>query len=178
MSNIIAEQKKKAKDLQEIRYIDDSNAEFTKTKGGFLAVDYDGVHYKRVSVCPAFPFSSPLAYISLRENTAEGREIGIVKDVDALGASAAKLLHEQINMRCFTPVILKISGVKEEYGFAYFDVDTDRGHCKFAVNISSSDIINLGGQRVIIKDVDGNRFDIPDTSKLSPSELKMIETYV
>lgn len=76
------------------------------------------------------------------------------------------------------PVITKIVNVKDKYGFAYFDVLTDRGECRFTAHIFSGDIINLGDKRIIIKDVDGNRFEIPDLSKLSSSERKMIEVFI
>lgn len=55
---------------------------------------------------------------------------------------------------------------------------TDRGECRFTAHIFSGDIINLGDKRIIIKDVDGNRFEIPDLSELSSAERKMIEVFI
>ncbi len=176
--DIILEQQRLTDEALELRFMDDNCASFKKTRGGFLSVEYRGKTYPRVAVCPSFPFTQPGKYISLREETAEGREIGMIEDLYELSADTQQLITEQINLRCFMPKITKIISVKEKYGFAYLDVDTDRGQCKFTVNVSSADIINLGGNRIIFKDVDGNRFEIPDTSKLSSAEYKIIEAII
>ncbi len=177
-NDVIIQQQEMTDDALEMRFIDDNNAIFKKTKGGFLSVEFKGVLYRRVCVCQSFPFTQPGKFISLRENDEKGREIGIIEDIDKLNEETRALIEEQINLRCFMPVITKIVNVKDKYGFAYFDVLTDRGECRFTAHIFSGDIINLGDKRIIIKDVDGNRFEIPDLSKLSSSERKMIEVFI
>lgn len=173
--SVISEQKKIADEALNINFIDESCAVFKKTAGGFLSMETGSRVYGRVCVCPAFPFTHPDKYLSLRENTSEGREIGIIEDISALGEDTQALLREQISLLCFMPVITKINSVKEKYGHMYFDVETDRGRCKFTVMSSSGDIIILGGKRLILKDVDANRFEIPDISALSAGERQLIE---
>lgn len=177
-NDIIIQQQKMTDDALEMRFIDNSNAVFKKTKGGFLSVEFNGAYYGRVCVCQTFPFTQPGKFISLRENDEKGREIGIIEDMSKLDEASRALIEEQIKLRCFMPVITKIVNVKDKYGFAYFDVLTDRGECRFTAHIFSGDIINLGDKRIIMKDVDGNRFEIPDLSKLSSSERKMIEVFI
>lgn len=177
-NDILLQQQKITDDALQMRFIDDGNAVFKKTKGGFLSVEFEGILYKRVCVCQSFPFTQPEKYISLREKDAEGREIGIIMDMAKLSEQTRALIYEQIELRCFKPIITKIINVKDRYGFAYFDVLTDRGECRFTAHIFSGDIINLGDKRIIIKDVDGNRFEIPDLSELSSAERKMIEVFI
>ena len=177
-NDVILHQQEITEDALKMRFIDDTNASFSKTKGGFLSMEFDGTLYGRVCVCQSFPFTQPDKYISLRENTDEGREIGIIEDISSLSEQTRALIEEQIKLRCFTPIITKIINVKDRYGFAYFDVLTDRGECRFTAHLFSGDIINLGDKRIIMKDVDGNLFEIPGLSKLSSSERKMIEVFV
>jgi hypothetical protein len=41
------------------------------------------------------------------------------------------MLREQLELRYFNPKITRIKHVREEYGYAYWDVGTDRGDCRF-----------------------------------------------
>ena len=77
-NDVIIQQQEMTDDALEMRFIDDNNAIFKKTKGGFLSVEFKGVLYRRVCVCQSFPFTQPGKFISLRENDEKGREIGII----------------------------------------------------------------------------------------------------
>ena len=87
-------------------------------------------------------------------------------------------LEEQLNLRYFTPVITKIINVKDEYGYAYFDVMTDRGECRFTIHMGGSDVVHLTETRIIISDLDEHRFEIPDVTKLSAAERKKIDLFL
>lgn len=172
-----------SKDLLELRYIDDSNAVFTRTEGGFVALDYTDKegnvqHYDRVSVYRTFPMSDPDIFISIRESDEKAREIGVVKDLKAVSKEKAEILREQLNLRYFVPQIERIIDIKSEYGYAYFDVVTDFGKCRFAIHMSGGGIVHLSDTRKMITDIDGNRFEIKDVSKLTPAELKKIDLFL
>ena len=172
-----------SKDLLELRYIDDSNAVFTRTEGGFVALDYTDKegkvqHYDRVGVYRTFPMSDPDIFISIRESDEKAREIGVVKDLKAISKEKAEILREQLNLRYFVPQIEKIIDIKSEYGYAYFDVVTDFGKCRFAIHMSGGGIVHLSDTRKMITDIDGNRFEIKDVSKLTAAELKKIDLFL
>lgn len=172
-----------SKDLLELRYLDDSNAVFTRTEGGFAALDYTDKegkvqHYDRVGVYRTFPMSDPDIFISIRESDEKAREIGVVKDLKAVSKEKAEILREQLNLRYFVPQIEKIIDIKSEYGYAYFDVVTDFGRCRFAIHMSGGGIVHLSDTRKMITDIDGNRFEIKDVSKLTPAELKKIDLFL
>ena len=44
--------------------------------------------------------------------------------------------------------------------------------------MGGNSIIKLSDVRLIITDLDGNRFEIPDTERLSGRELKMLDLYL
>ena len=165
---------KETEEMLKIRYLHKDNAVFARTPGGFVSLDYDGKHYDRVSVYRAFPFTDPEKYISIRESDEKAKEIGMVEDLKDLDPDAAAMLLEQIGIRYFTPVITKIIDIKDEYGYAYFDVVTDR----FTIHMNSSSVVRLTDTRLLISDLDGNRFEIPDMTKLTPGELKKLDLFI
>lgn len=169
---------RQTEELLEIRYLDKDNAIFKRTPGGFVSLDYKGKHYDRVSVYRAFPFSDPDKYISIREPDEKAKEIGMVEDLHALDKDTAAMLTEQMNIRYFTPVITRILDIKDEYGYAYFDVLTDRGACRFTIHMNGGSVVRLTDTRLLISDLDGNRFEIPDTRKLTAGELKKLDLFI
>lgn len=162
-----------------LRYITRDNAVFTRTKGGFVALQIGDETYDRVRVVRSFPFSDPDAYISIRMADEKSREIGIIKNLKTdVSEETRAMLIEQMNLRYFTPIIRRINNIKDEYGHAYFDVETDEGPCKFVIYMNSSSVVNLTDTRLLITDLDGNRFEIPDYTKLSAGELKKLDLFL
>lgn len=178
MSEVLSKALEKAQKVQEINFLNDENTKFEKTIGGFLKILHADQTYPRVACCACFAHSYPNEYISLRENSANGEEIGIIKNLDDLSENSRKIILEMLSKRVFMPKILKFNSVKTENGFAYFDCETDKGKVKFAISITSYDILRISDTRVILKDVDGNRFEIPNTLALTQKEQKMIAEHV
>ena len=68
--------------------------------------------------------------------------------------------------------------MKEKLGQNYWDVVTDAGNFSFVVRNSGSNIRTLEDGRVLIFDIDGNCFEIPDPDKLDKASYKKIEMYL
>ncbi len=154
------------------------NEQFEETEGGFVSLDYNGVHYERIKVVRLFPFSDADKYISIREYGGSEREIGIIEYMDSMPEKTRKLLNHQLDLSYFTPVIQKIYSIKDEYGYAYFHVLTDKGECKFSINMGSNAVAKLSDTRLIIMDVDENRFEIRDVEALSQKERRMLDLFL
>ncbi len=189
-----------------LRYLDSSNAHFERTKGGFVSLlvktgekqknkglygqettridgsDEEGnitEFYKRVNFFSGFPFTDPGRYISVREASEKAPEIGVIKDIEKdLDAESIKMVKEQLAIRYFTPVITKINNIKEQHGFAYWDVETKQGRCRFTIRLNSNSVIYLNDVRLLITDLDENRFEIPDYTRLSGRELKKLDLFL
>ncbi len=162
-----------------LRYLTRENAVFRRTPGGFVSLQVGEENYERVRVVRSFPFTDPDAYISIRMADEKAREIGIIKNLKTdVDEETAQMLQEQMNLRYFTPIIRKINGIKDEYGHAYFDVETNEGPCKFVIYMNSSSVVHLSDTRLLITDLDGNRFEIPDYTKLSAGELKKLDLFL
>lgn len=170
-----AERARNLEEYAEIRYLDPSACRFERDEGGFLKLRIgDSEEYARVDLSRAFPLSNQDSYISIRD--AEGNEIGIIESLGGFTEPVRALLSEELDRRYFTPVIQRIRSIREEFGYSYWDVETNAGPRRFTVRGGHGSLIPLAETRVIIVDVDGNRFEIEDYTKLSPKHSRLIES--
>ena len=145
------------------------------TKNNFLYVKYEEKE-ERVFLCRQFPFELEWEFISVMN--AEKQEIGIVRRVDDFEGETRELLREELSKRYYTPVILQILGSKERYGFSYWKVKTKEGEVSFTLHDTYRSIIRASESRIIMMDVNGNRFEIPDVNALDRKSYKKIELYL
>ncbi|WP_051685040.1 DUF1854 domain-containing protein [Clostridium sp. KNHs205] len=170
---------KEAEAMMKLRFITEENAEFAPTEGGFVSLRMGEEFYHRIQVYYTFPLTHNTSYISIREPDEKAKEIGIIKDLSKdVSQRTRELLMSQLRLRYFTPLIEKINNIRDEYGFAYFDVVTNQGHCRFTIHMGGGSVVHLTDTRLIITDLDGNRFEIPDTGRLSAKELKKLDLFL
>ena len=161
-----------------LRYLTPETATFSRTEGGFVSLKVEGEEYSRVQVVRMFPFSEPGKYISIRTAEETSKEIGVIESMETFPKEVGEMLLEQLALRYFTPIITKIYQIKDQYGFAYFDVETDRGHCRFVIRMGGNAVVHLTDTRIIISAIDENRFEIPDVSKLTIKEQKKLDLFL
>ncbi|MDD2362015.1 MAG: DUF1854 domain-containing protein [Oscillospiraceae bacterium] len=181
--DVLEQQKQAVEDIISVRLITDENAVFSRTDGGFVSLTFTGedgktVEYNRVAVHRCFPHSDPNHYISIREPDGDGREIGLIEDLSSLSDETVNMLEEQLSLRYFTPKIIRLKNIREEYGYSYWDVVTDKGACRFTVRMGSGNVYSIGKNRYLINDLDGNRFEIPDLYEMTPREIKQLDLFI
>ncbi len=170
---------KETEEMLRLRFITRDNAVFERTEGGFVSLKMEDESYHRIQVYQSFPFTDPDAYISIREADEKAREIGIIKSLKKdVSKETREMLEEQLRLRYFTPKIEKIINIKDEYGFAYFDVLTDHGACRFTIHMGGGSVVNLSDTRLMITDLDGNRFEVADVTQLTTPELKKLDLFL
>lgn len=160
-------------DAAKIRYLTKDNASFKKTPGNMLTVTVEGEDIPAVYVHCSFPHTNKRIYISIR--TIENKEIGMIKTLDDFPKETADLLEEQVKIRYFAPDITKVVKIKEEFGYSYWETETTAGLCRFTVRGGGGNVKLVSESRLLISDVDGNRFIIPDLEKLTDKEYRMVE---
>ena len=108
----------------------------------------------------------------------ERQEIGIIRSLSLFEGEMGELLANELKRRYYAPVIRTILQVKERYGFSYWKVVTDEGEVSFTLHDTFRSIVHAEEKRLIILDVDGNRFEIPDVDALDRKSYKKIELYL
>jgi len=123
-----------------------------------------------------FPISAGDRFIALSQNS--GGEIGIVPNVDELDQISQQALRTELERSYFRPRITQIHSITEQYHVPRWDVETDRGPRIFELRSSRRDMRVLGGGRVLIRDVDGNLYEILDHRQLDPQSRTIIDTQI
>lgn len=170
--------KRESEELLEMRFLTKENAVFTRTEGGFIALKTPKREYSRVGVYLTFPLTNPEEFISIREADEKAKEIGMIEKLSLLPKDQQDMIREQIRLRYFMPVITKVIDIKDEYGHAYWHVLTSFGACRFTTQMSGDAVVSLSDSRLLVTDIDGNRYEIPDFYQLSVMERKKLDLFI
>lgn len=170
--------KKESEELLEMRLLTGENAQFARTPGGFISLKTKDREYDRVGVYLTFPLTNPEEFISIREADEKAKEIGIIEKLSQFPEEQREMVREQIKLRYFMPVITKVMDVRDEYGHAYWNVMTTFGACRFTTQMSGDAVIHLSDSRLLVTDIDGNRYEIPDFYQLSVMERKKLDLFI
>ena len=163
------------------------NATFRRSTGNLISLEVklpsgEVETYERVVPVRAFPITDPEEFISVKEpdskEKGKGAEIGMIRRLSDFDGESVVLLREELSRRYFTPEIKRITGVKEKFGYSYWDAETSAGKVSFVMTNVSSNIRTLEDGRVFIHDIDGNCFCISDPAKLDKASFKKIEIYL
>ncbi|MBO0719654.1 MAG: DUF1854 domain-containing protein [Blastocatellia bacterium] len=121
--------------------------------------------YLKVSIIRAFPLADPARFLSVRDGANE--EIGMILDPTQLGDENRKLVEEYLERRYIVPVVTRIISAKERFGTVDWMMETDRGIARFTTRNLRENIQRPAPGRIILNDVDGNRYDIRNVDELS-----------
>ena len=151
---------------------------FYRNERGFLGLELKGEDYKRVQLSRALPFTAPGMYLCVADM--EGKEIAVLEDLADFDGETQALLQAELGIRYFYPEVTQIKSVKEKMGAYYFSllVGSENYEKTIAVKDISKNLKQLGEGRIILTDVDGNRFLIPDVYAIQKKSLRMLEPYL
>ncbi len=136
-----------------------------------LTVDEDRSHLK-VSVLRAFPLSEPSSFLSVRDGANE--EVGMIVDPAGLSDENRKLVDEDLARRYFVPAVQRILSAKEHFGTVDWEIETDRGVCRLTTRNLGENVQRPAPGRIILSDVDGNRYDIRNIVELDLNSQQLL----
>jgi hypothetical protein len=132
----------------------------------------DDRSYPKVGIVRAFPLSDRSRFFSVRD---EGEnEIGLIVNPTDLSADNQNLIDEDLQRRYFVPSVQRIVSAKERFGTVDWVVETDRGVCHFTTQNLRENVQRPTAGRIILNDVDGNRYDIRDVDELSRESQEIL----
>lgn len=136
----------------------------------------DRVCYRRVTVRRVRPLSEPDRYVALWADN--DTEIGIIADVGDLDADSGAIVRQELARRYRTPTIRRILRVRERFGVQRWFVDSSHGPLDFYVKGLHQNIALSPPHRLMITDVCGNRYDIPDVTALDARSYAQIQRHL
>lgn len=159
------------------RYVEGDGVRFTRS--GLSTVDmelYGGEKECGLTPKRLFPVTGEDRYISLLDE--EGKESAIIRNINNLMPDSRQAVEEALGEYYFIPEITRIVEVKDSFGQLKFEVETDKGRVKFEVKNRHYDIKKVYGDRVLIRDKNDNRYEIPDYTKLDTKSIKQLYQYI
>ncbi len=124
-----------------------------------------------------FPFSNSDMYITLLDKSE--KEVGFVRNLDEIDEDSRKVLEDCFKEYYMIPKIFHLLECEDKFGVLKWKVDTDRGVITFQIRNRHSDIKKLyGTNRVIIRDSNDNRYEIPDYTALDSRSNRFLFSYL
>ncbi|NLC56672.1 MAG: DUF1854 domain-containing protein [Armatimonadetes bacterium] len=134
--------------------------------------DGEPVQYEKVRPMRAFPLSAPEEFITFFGE--KNDYLGMLESLDGVDERTEELLRAELEVRYLLPQIVRIDRLRLNGGVISWRVETDRGPRTFDVR-DRDEIRFMPGHRIVIKDVDGNRFEIPDYWELDDWSYSQLE---
>jgi len=168
-------------DLSDLGIMDLSQGEFYTADGGFTGLKYKGEDYKHIVLRRIMPIDQPLHYISVADQ--DNKEICILKAVADLEPVQRDIVERELDNRYYSPQVLDIMSVKDKLGYVYMEMRLRNKQGKeydksCAVKDVSRNIRMLSSNSVIIFDVDGNRYVVPNLGQLNKQSLRRLDSYL
>ena len=136
----------------------------------------DGPEYARVVLRSCFPVDDSNVLLSVRDATTEEQEeIGIIRDWRELRAEDREAVAAEMNLHYFVPVITQVRDIRPEFGFLYWDVDTDKGPLEFTMRDSVAHYAReVSPTRWILIDINEARYEIRDLNALDQRSQRLV----
>jgi hypothetical protein len=132
--------------------------------------------YLKVTILRAFPLSEPNRFLSVRDGAHE--EVGLIVDPAQLSVENRKLVEEYLERHYIVPVVTRIVAAKERFGTVDWTMETDRGVCRFTTRNLRENAQRPAPGRIILNDVDGNRYDIRNVGDLSLESQNLLFRHI
>jgi hypothetical protein len=142
----------------------------------------DGLYYPRVTLRRSFPLSADFTYIVVREPDADpdrSHELGVIADCIELNEESRKAVEHELRSFYLVPTIQRIYYIREEFGFLYWSVDTDRGDKEFIMRDSIiGQVRQVGSGRWLIIDINQTRYEVHNFEQLDEHSQSLLAQYL
>ena len=159
-----------------ITFLEPNKCKFSFNKNGFLVLGVDGENKGRVKLIRSYPYSLTDEYICVHD--IEDNEIGIIRDLKELDKDSLDSANKELQNRYYCPTITSVKNIKERMGHFYFDVVIDGKEKSFTVRDLTRNLRSANESTLLIFDVDGNRYIIPDQEKIEQKSRRLLEPYL
>ncbi len=163
-------------DSQDEFLLQPSDVRFGRSGDGQIIMRRSGAFIVVGTLMAASPITDPRHMVSVRNE--HGEEVGILSDVDALDEISRQIVVEELERTYFMPRITDVYDIHDDLGVVSWEVATDKGDRSFHVRNIRQNVRKMGRRRLVIRDVDGNRYEIRDWARLPAPAEKLLEPYL
>lgn len=163
--------------MMERIYIDHDLARFTRKDIALVDLElYDGRRFENLEPRRLFPLTGLEKYITLLDQ--EGKEVAVIRDLKTLPAEERKTVEACLSEYYLIPRISQILSCQERYGVLTIVALTDRGEVRIEIRNILHGLKLLYGTRVLLRDNNDNRYEIPDLNQLDRKSRAMIDAFL
>ena len=157
-----------------ITYIDGPEARITPNDGIFVDVEFYHTKEKKTSLEPhrLFPRSGGNRYVALLDG--DGNQVAVIRNADNLMEDSRAALLAAMEEYYMIPRITRFIKMTEKFKIWMWTAETDKGVITFEIRNHIASVKPLYDGRVLIKDANDNRYEIPDYRKLDKKSQKML----
>ncbi len=166
----------------ELVYLEPRSIRFAYDGQNLTMTGSDGTFYPRVTLRRCFPLSAKNTNILVKIPETEkdhDQELGMIANVQELDARSQETVLKELDLFYFVPAIRRIVQIREEFGFLYWSVETDRGVKEFVMRDSPiGSVRKVSEGRYLIIDINQTRYEVPDLGTLEPHSQDLIRRYL
>lgn len=159
-----------------LEFLNPEKCNFSFNKNNFLTMSFDGKPKGRVKLIRTYPYSLTSEYICVHD--LEDNEIGIIKNLNELDASSESACEKELEGRYYCPTITTVKSIKERMGHFYFETIIDGKEKKFTVRDITRNLRHASENTLLIFDMDGNRYVIPEFERIEEKSKRILEPYL
>ncbi|MBR0509669.1 MAG: DUF1854 domain-containing protein [Clostridia bacterium] len=157
-----------------ITYIDGPEIRITPNDGIFVDAEFYHTKEKMTGLEPhrLFPRSGANRYVALLNK--DGDQVAVIRNVDNLMPDSKQTLTQALEEYYMIPRITKFLKMTEKFKIWMWTAETDKGVITFEIRNHIASVKPLYDGRVLIRDANDNRYEIPDYRQLDKNSRKML----
>ena len=158
-------------------YIEYDMARFTRKDLTLVDVElFDGRKFQNLEPRRLFPMSGLEKYITLLDE--EGIEKAVIRDLRTLPDTERKIIEGCLEEYYLIPRVQEILDTKEKFGVITLLTMTDRGAANIEIRNLLYGLKLVHGSRVLIRDGNDNRYEIPDINQLDKRSRQLLDNFL
>ena len=157
-----------------ITYIDGPEVRITQRDGIFVDAEFYHTKETKTGLEPRrlFPRSGGNRYVALLDG--DGNQVAVIRSVENLLPESKQALQNALDEYYMIPRITRFIRMTEKFKIWMWTAETDKGIITFEIRNHLASVKPLYDGRVLIRDANDNRYEIPDYRKLDKNSQKML----
>jgi len=158
-------------------FIDKDMATFVRRDLTLVDVTFhDGRTIENVEPRRLFPISDRSRYIALLNES--GTEQAVIRDLSVLPEADQRIIEDCLQEYYLVPKITCIRECKERFDGITLFTETDHGPANIEIRVLNHGLRMANDFRALIRDVNDNRYEIPDVSRLDKHSRQILARYL
>ena len=135
----------------------------------------DGRKFENLEPKRLFPVSDGNRYITLLDEN--GAEQAIIRDMATLSADQREIIESCLDEYYLVPQIQRIWAYEERFDGLTLHTETNKGPVDIEIRVLITGF-RMDGVRVLLRDINDNRYEVPDVTRLDTLSKQILGRYL